>query len=132
MRSPILPDVLQFATFVDAGEVWNRGDASIFGGFKIQVTPGIQVAALTPVGPARIVIGYNPYQQPAGPLYFESTSAAGGALPCVSPHNTLPVVPDASGNLIQTEGRCDPSYRPAANRSFRSRLTFGLAIGQAF
>lgn len=130
-RSPVLPDVLQFAVFTDAGDVWNRGGLSTFGGFHIKVTPGVQLAALTPVGPARIVVGYNPYDQPVGPLYFENTAAEGGALPCVSPSNVLPVTQDASGKLVQASGVC-PGYKPPVNRSFRSRLTFGLAIGQAF
>ncbi|MGI8509789.1 MAG: BamA/OMP85 family outer membrane protein [Gemmatimonadaceae bacterium] len=132
LRSPILPDVLQFAVFADAGDVWNRGGASNFSGFSIKITPGIQLAALTPIGPARIVVGYNPYPRSAGPIYYENTAAQGGALPCVSPSNTLPVTADSAGHLIQAEGRCDASFRPAANKSFRSRLTFGLAIGQAF
>jgi hypothetical protein len=34
--------------------------------------------------------------------------------------------------LVQSEGRCSPSFIPNTNKSFRSRLTFGLAIGQAF
>lgn len=132
LRSPVLPDVLQFAVFADAGDVWNRGGASTFGGFNIKVTPGVQLAALTPVGPARVVVGYNPYRRPAGPIYYENTAAQGGALPCVSPRNTLPVTADSAGRLLQTEGRCDASFQPSANKSFRSRLTFGLAIGQAF
>lgn len=132
LRSPILPDVLQFGVFTDAGDVWNRGGSSTFGGFHIKVTPGVQVAALTPVGPARIVVGYNPYRRPAGPIYYENTAQQGGSLPCVSPHNTLPVTLNTTGSLVQAEGRCDASFQPAPNNSFRSRLTFGLAIGQAF
>jgi outer membrane protein insertion porin family/translocation and assembly module TamA len=134
LRSPVLPDVLQFGLFVDAGDVWNRGGASTFGEFHIKVTPGIQVAALTPVGPVRVVIGYNPYQQPAGPLYFESTADA-GALPCVAPGNTLKVTTDMSDpehpRQVQEPGTCS-GYKPPANTSFGNKLTFGLAIGQAF
>lgn len=132
LRSPIFPDVLQFAVFTDAGDVWNRGASSTFGGVQIRVTPGVQVAALTPVGPARIVIGYNPYPQPPGPIYFENSARVGGALPCVTPNNTIPVTTDSTGALVQGPGKCDAGYTPPRNRSFRSRLTFGLAIGQAF
>ncbi len=134
LRSPVLPDVLQFGLFVDAGDVWNRGGASTFGGYQIKVTPGVQVAALTPIGPVRVVVGYNPYQQSAGPLYFESTNDA-GALPCVAPGNTLKVTTDSTDtahpHLIQAAGVCS-GYKPPATKSFGSRLTFGLAIGQAF
>jgi outer membrane protein insertion porin family/translocation and assembly module TamA len=132
LRSPFLPDLLQFAIFTDAGDVWNRGRDSVFQNFKLKVTPGVQVAALTPIGPVRVVVGYNPYRRPAGPLYYENTAAAGGALPCVSPGNDLPVTETADGTLVQAEGRCSATYRPAPNRSFRSRLTLSLAIGQAF
>jgi hypothetical protein len=38
--------------------------------------------------------------------------------------------PDVS-HLVQNEGQCPASFLPAAG-NFRSRLTFGLAIGQAF
>jgi outer membrane protein insertion porin family/translocation and assembly module TamA len=134
LRSPIFPDVLQFGAFVDAGDVWNRGGATTFGGFNIKVTPGIQIAALTPVGPVRVVVGYNPYQQPAGPLYYESAENA-GALPCVAPGNTLKVTTDnsdpANPKFVQEPGVC-AGYKPPPTNSFGSRLTFGLAIGQAF
>jgi hypothetical protein len=98
------------------------------------VTPGVQVAALTPIGPVRVVVAYNPYQQPAGPLYYESTADA-GALPCVAPGNTLKVTTDNSDpnnpRQVQAAGLCT-GYKPPVSKSFGSRLTFGLAIGQAF
>jgi hypothetical protein len=57
-----------------------------------------------------------------------------GSLPCVSPGNTLAVHrPDPASNvLVQSEGRCPATFLPSGSSSFRSRLTFGLAIGQAF
>ncbi|HEY8310304.1 MAG TPA: BamA/TamA family outer membrane protein, partial [Gemmatimonadaceae bacterium] len=135
LRSPFLSDVLQFGIFVDAGDVWNRGGATTFGGYQIKVTPGVQAAALTPIGPVRVVVGYNPYPQSTGPLYFESTSNA-GALPCVAPGNTLSVTKDSTTDpahprLVQAAGTCS-GYKPPVSKSFGSRLTFGLAIGQAF
>ncbi len=134
LRSPVLPDVLQFGVFVDAGDVWNRGGASTFGGYSIKVTPGVQVAVLTPVGPVRVVVGYNPYQQSTGPLYFESTTGA-GTLPCVAPGNKLKVTIDNTDpqhpQQVQEAGVCS-GYKPPTSTSFGKRLTFGLAIGQAF
>jgi len=109
LRSPVLPELLQFAVFADGGDVWNRGRGETLQQFKMKVTPGIQAAALTPIGPVRVVVGYNPYQRPAGPLYYENAAVLGGNLPLVK-----------------------PSFQPAARTSLRSRLTFGLAIGQAF
>ena len=137
-RSPVLPDVLQPALFVDAGDVWNSGDPSeALRTIKFFVTPGVQLSALTPIGPVRVAVGYNPYQRPSGSIYYENSSALNGALPCVSPGNTLPVTPDtttgaAPGALVQAPGACPATFAPAHRTSLRSRLTFNLAIGQAF
>jgi outer membrane protein insertion porin family/translocation and assembly module TamA len=137
LRSPFLPELLQFTFFTDAGEVWNRGSTAALSGVKLKVTPGIQVTAFSPVGPVRVAIGYNPYQRPAGPLYFEATSE-GGELVCVSPGNTLPVTitPDPNGGtgrtIHQESGVCPSTFQPARENSLRSKLTFSFAIGQAF
>jgi outer membrane protein insertion porin family/translocation and assembly module TamA len=145
LRSPFLPDVLQWTLFTDAGDVWNRGNAGSFQNFSLKVTPGVQLTALSPVGPVRLVVGYNPYDRPAGPIYYEVPRSAGaenvlgaevGSLPCVSPFNRLPVhrTNDPTSNvLVQSEGLCrGDTFVPTGNRTIRSRLTFGLAIGQAF
>lgn len=132
LRSPVLPDLLQWTVFTDAGEVWNRG--SQVGGVKLKVTPGVQLTAFSPVGPIRAAIGYNPYARPAGPLYFEATRQ-GGELVCVTPGNQLfaQVTTTPEGiTLTQQAGPCPPTFKPAADNSFRSRLTFSFAIGQAF
>jgi outer membrane protein insertion porin family/translocation and assembly module TamA len=144
LRSPFLPEVLQWTLFTDAGDVWNR-QTETFQNFRLKVTPGIQMTALTPVGPVRLVVGYNPYNRPPGPIYYEVPRLVGdnalgpepGALPCVSPNNGLAVHrvdrPDPEPDvLVQKAGRCSASFTPHTNTSFRSRLTFGLAIGQAF
>jgi outer membrane protein insertion porin family/translocation and assembly module TamA len=132
LRSPVLPSLLQWTIFTDAGEVWNRG--SQVGGVKLKVTPGIQLTAFSPVGPVRAAVGYNPYSRPSGPLYYEATNE-GGQLICVSPGNTLPgqVTTTAEGRIItQAPGACPSSFKPAPETTFRSRLTFSFAIGQAF
>ena len=134
LRSPILPEVLQWTLFTDAGEVWNRG-GRVGEARRLKVTPGIQLTAFSPVGPVRAVIGYNPYPRPAGPLYYEANAAEGGGLPCVSPNNNISshigTGPDA-GKLTQEAGVCPFTFKPATQSSFRSRLTFSFAIGQAF
>jgi outer membrane protein insertion porin family/translocation and assembly module TamA len=136
LRSPFLPNLLQLTLFTDAGEVWNRGSASALGGVKLKVTPGIQVTAFSPVGPVRAAVGYNPYRRPAGPLYFEATSAGGAPLLCVSPGNTLPThfsPPDPETGVTITQGvGCPATFQPAQDNRFRSKLTFSFAIGQAF
>jgi len=132
LRSPFAPNLLQWTVFTDAGEVWNRGNQ--VGGVKLKVTPGIQLTAFSPVGPIRAAIGYNPYSRPEGPLYYEATRE-GGQLVCVSPGNTLPttVTTTPEGRVInQSSGNCPSTFKPAPETSFRSRLTFSFAIGQAF
>ncbi|MEO5587982.1 MAG: BamA/TamA family outer membrane protein, partial [Gemmatimonadaceae bacterium] len=138
MPSPFLPELLQWTVFTDAGDVWNRGSGGSFQNFSIKVTPGIQLTAFSPVGPVRLVMGYNPYRRPAGPLYYEVGNGApldefgspAGSLPCVTRGNTL-AVHLADDGLKQNEGRC-PAYQPNSRTSFGSRLTFSFAIGQAF
>jgi hypothetical protein len=138
LPSPFLPDLLQWTVFTDGGDVWNRGQTASFQNFSFKVTPGIQLTAFSPVGPVRLVVGYNPYHRPAGPLYYEVPSGTSdltgpepGSLPCVSPGNLLPVHL-VGGRLKQTEGRCPATFTPRSSKSIRSKLTFGLAIGQAF
>ncbi|HEX2723689.1 MAG TPA: BamA/TamA family outer membrane protein [Gemmatimonadaceae bacterium] len=137
--SPFLSEFLQWTFFTDAGDVWNRGGTGSFQRFSIKVTPGVQLTGFSPVGPVRLVVGYNPYRRPSGPLYYEvpggtpvdDLGTPAGSLPCVSPGNLLPVHRTSDG-LKQTEGRCPPTFTPRTSERFLSRLTFGLAIGQAF
>jgi outer membrane protein insertion porin family/translocation and assembly module TamA len=144
LRSPFAPQLLQWTLFTDAGEVWNRGSAAALGGVKLKVTPGIQMTAFSPVGPVRLAVGYNPYQRPAGPLYYEATNE-GGELICVSPGNDFPVTitPDPdnppNGKLIKQTGKnpgetpkCPATFQPAKDNGFFRKLTFSFAIGQAF
>ena len=138
LRSPFLPDLLQFTIFTDAGEVWNRG--AQVSRVKLKVTPGIQVTAFSPVGPVRFAIGYNPYRRPNGPLYYEGTEYGGAPLLCVSPNNDLPThfsPKDPSTGLVTVTQEippngCPATFQPAKENSLRSKLTFSFAIGQAF
>jgi len=101
----------------------------------LKVTPGFQLGGASPVGLIRVVVGYNPYARPRGPIYYEQTAVEGGGLPCVSPTNSLPVrtrETEEGPVLVQTEGRCPATFLPASPRGFRDRLTFSFAIGQAF
>jgi len=140
LRSPFLPDLLQWTFFTDAGEVWNRGTPQI-SEVKLKVTPGIQMTAFSPVGPVRVAIGYNPYQRPKGPLYFEGTQFGGAPLLCVSPNNDLPThfvtdsvtkVTTVSQEIPPGIPACRATYQPPVNNAFFSKLTFTFAIGQAF
>ena len=133
--APVFSNLLQVTLFTDVGDVWNRGSNDVFQNFRLKATPGIQLGALSPVGLIRLVIGYNPYDRPAGPLYYEVPSALGGSLPCVSPTNELKVhaVAGEDGTVLtQEEGRCPGTFAPTRDNGVLGRLTFSFAIGQAF
>jgi outer membrane protein assembly factor BamA len=91
---------LRLAAFVDAGGVWDRTTSPAV----IRVTPGAGIRLSTPLGPARLDVGYNPYKLQAGPLFQV----------------------DTLGNLTPVEGQ--ESYVKARG----SKFTFHFAVGQAF
>ncbi|MGQ0643002.1 MAG: BamA/OMP85 family outer membrane protein [Gemmatimonadaceae bacterium] len=134
LASPILKNYLQYAVFADAGAVWNERRANVreeFPGLKF--TPGVGVRFYTPVGPVRLDVGYNPYNRPAGAAFVLGGSAGGEQpLYCVSPGNHLPVTERPGRPELQAEGSCPASFSPPTGRSLLRRLTFQLAIGQAF
>jgi outer membrane protein assembly factor BamA len=139
LRTPVLPELLQLTIFTDAGEVWNRGTPQVSSGVKLKVTPGIQLTAFSPVGPVRLAVGYNPYQRPKGPIYYEATELADAPLLCVSPLNTIPTHfeydpkdPTRITKITQNTAICPATYQPAKDNRFRNKLTFSFAIGQAF
>ncbi|MFN2566846.1 MAG: outer membrane protein assembly factor [Gemmatimonadaceae bacterium] len=130
-RTPLLPDLLQFSVFADAGEVWNRGEATRRFGFeRLRWTPGIGLRVFSPVGPVQVNIAYNPYPYPDGPIYYDAPfDPANQTAPlyCVSPDNRLPVT-----NGVQAEGICPDTFRQARRGNFFSRLTFTFSIGPDF
>jgi outer membrane protein assembly factor BamA len=131
LRAPAYPELVQYALFIDAGQVWNRGRAGTGVNFAdIRITPGIGLRVFTPVGPIRVDVGYNPYKRPVGPAYITDRS---GNLICVSPENTLRVlVRDGEPPRQIDEGDCPATYAPRFGKSFFNRLTFQFSIGQAF
>jgi outer membrane protein assembly factor BamA len=139
-RSPrFFRGLLQWAAFVDAGQVWNGHITNIHG---LLYTPGVGIRAYTPVGPIRVDIGYNPYLLPVGPAYFNAKAVVPNEVPlyCVSPGNTIPVhttsivyqgqtyeVPEQASGFA-----CPATYRPQQPLGFFHQLTFNISIGQAF
>jgi outer membrane protein assembly factor BamA len=100
--SPVLSDVLRFATFLDAGHVSVPGEG--LGTSGLRITPGAGVRFMTPVGPIRVDVGYNPYPPESGPLYEVD-----------------------EGSLT----RVLDDYQPP-DRGFWSRFRIHFAVGQAF
>lgn len=104
VATPFLPERMRLAVFVDAGQVWERGDplAVVHG---IRITPGVGLRLTTPLGPVRLDAAYNGYGQEPGALYVQSG-------------NTL--------TLVRS------SYQPPRPTSFGSRITLQFAVGEAF
>lgn len=135
LRSPAYPEILQYAVFLDAGQVWNRGRTGGDVDLRdVQVTPGIGLRVFTPVGPIRVDLGYNPYRRTMGPAYLSEGLA--GNLICVSPGNTLRVRKGDEALGIPAyqvdEGECPATYRPKFSGNFLRQLTFQFSIGQPF
>jgi outer membrane protein insertion porin family/translocation and assembly module TamA len=122
IRLPSLGGRVQLATFVDAGQVWNRPQQT-FSISDLRVTPGMGVRVRSPIGPLRVDVAYNGYASTTGSAYFVGSD---NVLRCVSPDNTL------SSGIVTSGETCEPTYRPPAGSSVLSKLTFNFSIGQAF
>jgi hypothetical protein len=96
----------------------------------------VGLRVFTAIGPVRVDVGYNPYDRPAGPAYFNTRSSGSEnelrPVYCVSPDNRLPVPAIAIGVPVQQAGTCPATFDPAPRRGFFNRLTFNFSIGQAF
>jgi outer membrane protein insertion porin family len=110
--SPIFAQRMRLGLFVDAGQVWERGEQiAVVRGLRI--TPGAGLRFTTPLGPVRIDVAYNGYAAEPGPLYFQNNT---------DKSLTLLLNPDATG----------VTYRPVRPASFWRRLVLQFAVGQAF
>ena len=133
LPSPFLPDLLQWTVFADAGSVWNRGAPDAALSLRtMRVTPGLGLRVRTLIGMLRLDVAYNGYARPAGAAYFDTPVAAGGALFCVSPGNSLRITATRDGRLQQASGSCPSSFQPPRPVSFFGRLTTSVTLGQAF
>ena len=142
MPSPFIPNRIQVAFFADAGQVWTRGATGAESSFDgLRITPGVGVRVSSPVGPIRMDVGFNPYDEQTGAAYYNAAERNGEApLYCVSPGNALPVTgwvrnPGETDPVPQQENSargCPSSYRPVDRSGFFSRLRLNVSIGQAF
>jgi outer membrane protein assembly factor BamA len=123
-------DLLRWVIFLDAGRVWNNsGNYAVTG---LRATPGIGVRLVTPLGPFRVDIGYNPHGLESGPAFYLQRSSAGvvGRAICVSPGSTEPLNDAAADALGPVP--CPSSFSPARATGLLPRLTFHFSIGEAF
>ena len=123
-------DQLRWVLFLDAGRVWNNsGNYAITG---LRATPGLGVRLVTPLGPFRVDVGYNPHELEAGPAFFirNATPGVPGRAICVSPGSSEPLDPVAAVALGPVP--CPTSFRPTRTRGIFPRLVFHFSIGEAF
>ncbi len=122
IRLPSFGGRVQLATFVDAGQVWNRPQQS-FTFSDLRVTPGMGVRVRSPIGPLRVDVAYNGYSGTSGSAYYVGSD---NVLRCVSPSNNLP------DGIVGAGQTCEPTYTPKGSDNVLSKLTFNFSIGQAF
>jgi outer membrane protein assembly factor BamA len=123
---------LQIALFTDAGTVFESADQQ-FEWRNVRVTPGFGLRLDTPLGPFRVDLGYNPYEQAAGrALYFTGNSSdqtVAGTIQCVSAGNTNYL---SNGSAPPLDlNKCPSNYRPTFHGTL-SRFVFHFSLGQAF
>ncbi len=122
--------LLRYVAFLDAGRVWNSNDVFSVTNSAARVTPGIGLRLVTPLGPFRVDIGYNPYGFEAGPAFFivnavPSAGSAGRAI-CVSPGATESLTNNVSQPF------CPATFTPTMGNGILRRLQFHFSIGNAF
>ena len=123
--------LLRWVAFIDAGRVWNTSDVQSATSAGARITPGVGVRLLTPIGPFRVDIGYNPYAPDTGPAFFaeQGDILAGrpGRVICVSPGGSEPLNGAVSPAFV-----CPSTYTPTQKGGLLPRLTFHFSIGNAF
>lgn len=104
--TPLFPDRMRLGLYVDAGQVWERGEklSSIRG---VRVTPGIGLRFVTPLGPVRLDAAYNGYPAEPGPVYYQN-------------------------NTDKSLTQLSQTFRPGLPARFWKRVTVQFAVGQAF
>jgi outer membrane protein assembly factor BamA len=144
LRSRFWPELLQYTVFVDGGDVWSREttagrrahSASKLFLNGVKWTPGIGVRVFTPVGPFQANVGYNPFSQPPGAIYYDappSPNTGFAPLYCVTPGNRIPAVLTSNGRHEQAQDvKCPDTFAPERKNTFLSRLTFTFSIGPDF
>ncbi len=106
--SPILPQRMRLGLFVDAGQVWVRGEERVTLG-DLRITPGFGLRFATPLGPVRVDAAYNGYPTDRGRLLYQ---------------------PEASDSSIVVIREAYPPLR--AQKRFWQKVVIQFAVGQAF
>jgi outer membrane protein insertion porin family len=138
IRDPFFPDVIEYAPFVDAGQVWiaevGKPNLNLN---SLLVTPGVGVRYFSPVGAIQMNMGYNRYSPKAGTAYFSApVDIVSNRAPqlCVTSPGDAPLIITrrANGELVQDVASCPATFAPPRPNTFFSRLTFTFSIGTDF
>ena len=61
IRDPFFPQLLEYVPFIDAGQVWTREPGTQqLNTQRTEITPGLGIRVISPVGPIQLNAGYNP------------------------------------------------------------------------
>ena len=127
-------DLLRWVLFLDVGRVWNTRDVFSATNADARATPGFGVRLVTPLGPFRVDVGYNPNSLEPGPAFFiikgDPSKGIVGRAVCVSAGSDDPL--SLGAGQTSSANSCPASFLPTASRSFLSRLTFHFSLGNAF
>jgi outer membrane protein insertion porin family/translocation and assembly module TamA len=126
-------ELLKWVAFLDVGRVWNTRDVFSVTNADARATPGVGMRFVTPLGPFRMDIGYNPNALEPGPAFLvvpgnAATGAPGRAI-CVSPGSDDPL---GGVGTAPSAAFCPATFLPQRSRSLLSRLTFHFSLGNAF
>lgn len=130
LRFPLISNVLQGATFVDIGQVWDQqADEELD---RFEVTPGLGLRYFSPIGPLRIDLGYNFRGRQELPLLTEDLE------PCDLATDSCLVVRMADGSSGPIPWQVTDDLQPLDPRvefgvtEWYQRFQLHFSIGQAF
>jgi outer membrane protein insertion porin family/translocation and assembly module TamA len=137
IRDPFIPELLEYVPFIDAGQVWTREPGSKqLNTQRAEITPGLGIRVLSPVGPIQLNVGYNPSKPRPGPAYFAApVDPISGQAPllCVTAFGEPPIPNKiVNGQIEPSTAICPATFVPSRSPNFFSRLTLTLSIGTGF
>jgi outer membrane protein insertion porin family/translocation and assembly module TamA len=126
-------EILRWVAFVDVGRVWNTTDVFSVTNADARATPGLGIRLLTPLGPFRLDVGYNPNTLEPGPAFLvidgDPSKGTTGRAICVSRGSDDPLMLGAGQS--GSSNSCPATYLPPKG-SMLSRFTFHFSLGNAF
>ncbi|MBR9990823.1 MAG: BamA/TamA family outer membrane protein [Gemmatimonadetes bacterium] len=122
-RFPIWPDRLNGAAFLDVGQVWRSVDELDLR--TLAWTPGVGIRYMSPIGPIRVDVGYNPAGAERLDVVTTEVCHRTAADVCadIEPGVTYPL--DELGNRRNLRTLPSVMWQP-------ERFQFHFSIGQAF